>query len=393
MTDTGPTTPPPGSASPPRLAAVLRTLRTLPPVLADVGPAAVLLAAMLGERLAAAARIGGRMPLAVALALLLAAAVAARRRAPLGAYLVGTVALTLDSQTVLESAISPYANLLGAYALGRYGGRGRAGYGPAILPVGVAGYFLGHDVPTLMPIGVLAVWLAAWAYGWGTAHRLAEQAVERRQAREELLAEERARIAREVHDLVGHSLSLMLVQAGAARRLIDRTPGRSRDLLRELEHTGADALGELDRVLGLLRRTEPQHADGAPRVEPGLAELPALIGRMEHAGLHITYRHDAPPLPAEQDRCAYRVVQEALTNTLRHSRADHATVRIAAAPGATVVEVRDDGNGPPPGHRPGRGLTGIAERAARLHGTAAHGPGPDGGFQVLVTLPAPGAPA
>ncbi|MFF2629694.1 sensor histidine kinase [Kitasatospora griseola] len=393
MTDTGPRTRYPAGSAEPRIAAVLRTLWPLPPALNDAGPAAVLLVAMLVERLGSAARIGGRMPLALTLTLLLAAAVVVRRRAPLAAYLVGTVALTVESQLVLPSVVSPYANLLGAYALGRYGGRGRAGYGPVIVPVGVAGYFLGHPTSTIMPIGVLAVWLAAWALGWGTAHRLAEQAVERRQAREELLAEERARIAREVHDLVGHSLTLMLVQAGAARRLIDRTPDRSRDLLRALEHTGADALGELDRVLGLLRRTEPQLADGAPRTEPGLAELPALIGRMEHAGLHITLRHDAPPLPPEQDRCAYRVVQEALTNTLRHSGAEHATVHILATPDTTAIEIRDDGTGPPPGHRPGRGLTGIAERAARLHGTAEHGPGPDGGFRVLLTLPSTGTPA
>ncbi|MEU3494880.1 sensor histidine kinase [Kitasatospora cineracea] len=370
------------------LPVLARWLDRLPAPVADAAPAVVLGVAMLVERLGAAARIGDRMPVALALTVLLALPVALRRRAPMAAYLVATLALIVEAQLVSPSPVSPYANLLGAYAAGRYGGRGRAGWGPPLVVAGVVGYFAGQDVEVVMPVGLLALWLAVWTYGWTDAHRLAAQAVERRRARAELLAEERTRIAREVHDLVGHSLNLMLVQAGAARRLLDRTPGRSRELLLEVERTGNDALGELDRVLGLLRGAAPQHPDGAPAVEPGLDQLPYLAERMDQAGLAVDLHRDTPPLPAEQDRCAYRVVQEALTNALRHSGAGHAAVRVVRQDGVTVVEVADDGSGPPPGHRPGRGLTGIAERAARLHGTAEHGPGPDGGFLVRVTLPA-----
>ncbi|BAJ32010.1 MULTISPECIES: sensor histidine kinase [Kitasatospora] len=374
-----------------RLPRFPRTFDFVPAALTDAAPAVVLCVAMLTERFGTEARVGGRMPFALLLTALLTAAVAVRRRAPLAAYLVATLALTAEAQLVDPSPISPYANLLGAYAVGRYGGRGRAGWGPPLVVAGVVGYFAGQDVEVVMPAGVLAVWLAVWAFGYGSAYRLAEQAAERRRARDELLAEERARIAREVHDLVGHSLNLMLVQAGAARRLIDRTPGRSRDLLAEIERTGNDALGELDRVLGLLRGTAPQLPGAAAASEPGLDELPALAERMGRAGLAVELHRDTPPLPPEQDGCAYRVVQESLTNALRHSGAGHAAVRIVRQGGATLVEVADDGAGPPPGHRPGRGLTGIAERAARLHGTAEHGPGANGGFLVRVTLPAGGA--
>ncbi|GLW58913.1 sensor histidine kinase [Kitasatospora phosalacinea] len=378
---------PPTAASRLRLPTLARVSGLVPAPLADAAPAAVLCAAMLVERFGAAARIGGRMPLALALTVLLTAAAAARRRAPLAAYLLATLALTVEAQAVAPSPISPYANLLGAYAAGRYGGRGRARWGPPLVVAGVVGYFAGQDVEVVMPVGVLAVWLAVWAFGWAGAYRLAEQAAERRRARAELLAEERNRIAREVHDLVGHSLNLVLVQAGAARRLIDRTPERSRDLLVEIERTGTEALGELDRVLGLLRGTAPRLPDGAPDAEPGITELPRLTERMAQAGLAVALHRDTPPLPPEQDRCAYRVVQEALTNALRHSGAGHATVRIVGRADGTLVEVADDGSGPPPGHRPGRGLTGIAERAARLNGTAQHGLGPNGGFLVRVVLP------
>ncbi|MFJ1751543.1 sensor histidine kinase [Kitasatospora sp. NPDC088134] len=399
------TTTAPGTAPRPRRPALAALLRPLPDRLADGAPAAVLFAAMLAERFGAADRLGARLPYALALTVLLAAAVAGRRRFPLTSYLIGTLALAVEAQAVLPSPVSPYANLFGAWALGRYGTARWTLCGPPIVVVGVAGYFVGQDTDAIMPVGVLGIWLAAWSFGWATARRIAAQATERRRAREELLAEERARIAREVHDLVGHSLSLMLVQAGAARRLLDRGDrgdrgderderdergtgrDRSRELLAELEQTGNDALGELDRVLGLLRGPAPQRPDAAPASDPGLAELPRLVGRMNRAGLRVTLAQDAPPLPADQDRCAYRVVQEALTNSLRHSGAQHAAVRIALTGGGVEVEVRDDGSGPPPGHRPGRGLTGIAERAARLHGTAEHGPGPDGGFRLRVTLP------
>ncbi|RKE22420.1 sensor histidine kinase [Streptomyces sp. TLI_171] len=378
---------PPATTAPRRqLPPLAVLLRPLPDLLADGGPAAVLLVAMVAERFGAGSRLDGRLPLALTLTVLVAVAAATRRHAPLASYLVATAVLTVEAQTVLPSPVSPYANLLGAYALGRHGGRW-AGFGPPLVVVGVAGYFTGQDVAVLVPIGVLAVWLAVWAFGWAGAHRVAEQAAERRRAREELLAEERGRIAREVHDLVGHSLSLMLVQAGAARRLLDRTPDRSSDLLLELEHTGTDALDELDRVLGLLRGTAPQHPDAARQPEPGLAELPRLVGRMDRAGLRVTLHRDTPPLPADLDRCAYRVVQEALTNTLRHSGAGRAEVRLGTDGAALTVQVQDDGSGPPSGHRPGRGLTGVAERAARLHGTAEHGPGPAGGFLLRVTLP------
>ncbi|MFG2825335.1 sensor histidine kinase [Kitasatospora sp. NPDC048365] len=364
-------------------------LRPLPlrPLLAEGGPALALLAAMLLERARAAPEIGPRMPAAVLLALVLAGAVAARRRAPFAAYLVGTAALAAESLLVLASPVSPYANLVGVHALGLYATRSRARLGPLAVLLGMAGYFAGEArTYPVVPVGALALWLAIWALGYGTARRQDEQDARRLLAAERIAAEERARIARDVHDLLGHSLSLMLVQAGAARRLLDRDPGRTRDLLRDVEATGGQALGELDRVLGLLRRADP---DAGTPAEPGLAELPGLLDRIARAGgPRITARIDPATrtLPATVDRCAYRIVQEALTNTVRHAHATTVDVVVGHDPDRLTLEIDDDGRGTPDGYHPGRGLLGIAERVALLAGRVEHGPG-ERGFRLRAVLP------
>jgi signal transduction histidine kinase len=143
---------------------------------------------------------------------------------------------------------------------------------------------------------------------------------------------------------------------------------------------GRDALDELDRVLGVLR-------DGAG--QPGLRDVPDLARRLRDAGIDVTVRLDAAGLSPGLDRAAYRIVQEALTNALEHGRATSATVAIGLENGVLVVEVCDDGKGPPSGYRPGRGLIGMRERAEMFGGTLRHGPADGRGFRVRAELAPP----
>jgi signal transduction histidine kinase len=397
----------------PRVTALARNVRT---ALRNARPAAsvvdatlavVFLAAMFVERATAASEIGARMPVAIALSVIIAGALALRRRAPLTAYLVGSAALSVEALFVLASPVSPYANLIGVYSLGLYATRGRALLGPVIVLLGTVAYFAGLDSSSAAePVSVLFLWLLAWALGYSGARRQEERDAARRLMRQRVVADERARIARELHDLVGHTLNVMLVQAGAARRVVDRDPDQTRDLLSGLEHTGREALDELDRVLGLLRRSGPASAaapDGTPGsapagapidepiLQPGLADLARLTERMGQAGIRITVHIDpaARQLPRTIDVSAYRIVQEALTNTVKHGRADSAGVTVRRDGHVLDIEVRDDGRGVVNGYTPGRGLLGIDERVSMFGGSVEHGGGERGGFRLHAVLPIP----
>ncbi|MFC8447857.1 sensor histidine kinase [Kitasatospora sp. NPDC057223] len=360
----------------------------------DGALAGVFLVAMAGERLRAAAEIGSRMPAALLLTVVIAGMLAVRRRAPVAAYLAGSAALAAEAQWLVADPVSPYANLIGLYSLGLYATRTRARFGPLAVLLGMAGYFADRSggLPEI-PGGVLFLWLLAWALGYATARRQEDRARARRRLRHQVAAEERAWIARELHDLVGHTVNVMLVQAGAARRTLERDRERATELLSGLEQTGREALDELDRVLGLLRRdAAPAFAAGhdpAPSLQPGLADLPRLAARLAQAGTRVTLRL-APStgrLPATVDRSAYRIVQEALTNSVKHGRAAGAEVVVGRRGATLEIVVRDNGCGPAPGYAPGRGLLGIAERVAVLGGTVRHGGGDGGGFQLRALLP------
>lgn len=369
----------------PRSVPAARGRGRLPVPAFDLALAGAFLGAMCAERFAQAARIGGRMPAALALSMLIAGALAARRRAPCAAYLAGTAALAAEALFIVPSPVSPYANLLGLYSLGLYATRSRARWGPVIVFPGMLAYFSGfRHTYEAVPAAVLFVWLLVWALGYGAARRQEQHEAARGVLRGRVVAEERARIARELHDLVGHTLTLMLVQAGAARRVLDGDPEQTRRLLATMEGTGREALDELDRVLGHLRPPEDD-----PR--PGLARLDALTRRIEQAGLSVTARVDqaAYQVPAAMDLSAYRIVQEALTNTVRHARATRAEISVRRVEDTLVIAVLDDGTGGRGAGRPGRGLSGIAERAAEFHGRAEYGPCETGGFRLHVVLPIP----
>ncbi|MEU6373117.1 histidine kinase [Streptomyces sp. NPDC046909] len=198
-------------------------------------------------------------------------------------------------------------------------------------------------------------------------------------------AQERARIARDMHDILAHAVSLMVVQAEAGPVVVRSDPARAEAAFDAIAAAGRDAMGQLRRILGVLK--EEQRNGTSP--QPGLAALPALLrGVGESTGLRVELRTtgEPGPLPPDTDIAAYRVIQEALTNTVKHAYAASATVELDWTEEALTLTVTDDGRGPAaPGG--GHGLIGIRERAAACGGDARAGRGPDGGFRVVVRLP------
>ena len=209
------------------------------------------------------------------------------------------------------------------------------------------------------------------------------------------VAAERARIARELHDVIAHSVSVMVIQAGAAEQLLAQTPQRARGPLLAVQDTGRQTITELRRLLGILR-ADGQELSLAP--QPGLASLDLLLAEMREAGLPVQLRVEGQPgpLPPGVDLAAYRIVQEALTNTLRHAGPAHADVLVRYQQHALELEILDDGRGPgpgPPGRaggQSGHGLVGMRERVSLYGGTLHTGPraAPAGtGYAVRVRLP------
>ena len=201
-------------------------------------------------------------------------------------------------------------------------------------------------------------------------------------------AEERLRIARELHDIVAHSMSVITIQAGVARYLLpEREDGTGR-VLETIESTGRQAMRDMRQLLGVLRRED----DGTPHAPaPGLADLDELIASTDAAGTRVELSADGRvrPLPEGIELSAYRIVQEALTNVVKHAATDHARVRLVYEPEHLAIEVVDDGSGgdaPIPG---GHGLTGMRERAALHGGTLEAGPLPVRGYRVAARLPLP----
>jgi signal transduction histidine kinase len=250
------------------------------------------------------------------------------------------------------------------------------------------------DAGTLIIDGLLMV--AAWWLGDGTRRRLEavaaaqQRAAELERAREELarraVTEERLRIARELHDVVAHSMSIIAVQSGVGAHVLDSQPEEARKALAAVEATSRQALVEMRRLLGVLRQEAEPRGSLAPA--PGLAELEALTAEVARAGVRVEVRIEGTPteLPAGLDLSVYRIVQEALTNVVRHAGPATARVAVRYAPGRMSVEVVDDGRGGDHGDQ-GHGIPGMRERAALYGGTLEAGPLPGGGFRVAATLP------
>ena len=228
--------------------------------------------------------------------------------------------------------------------------------------------------------------VVAWALGEAARNR--RIAIE--QASRRAVGDEQARIARELHDVLAHSVSVIVVQASAADDVFDERPDQARAALRSIESAGREALAELRRLLAAVRPDE----EGEPaHPQPGLDRLGELAAPLRAAGLEVALTRedagDAGALPAGVDLSAYRIVQEALTNTLRHAGASRAEVTVRSVPGMLELDVLDDGHGGagPAPDGGGRGIAGMRERAAMLGGTLDAGPLPEGGFRVHARLP------
>jgi signal transduction histidine kinase len=246
-------------------------------------------------------------------------------------------------------------------------------------------------------LGRVIVFSLAWVIGDSVGVRrryvaaLEERAerLERERAAEaaRAVAEEQARIARELHDVLAHNVSVMVVQAAAANDVFDSRPDEARAALENIESTGRVALAELRRLLGIVRDGA---ADYAP--QPSLERLDELAEQVRAAGLHIsvTIEGEPRPLPAGIDLSAYRVIQEALTNTLKHARASQAQVRLRFAPQSLDVDISDDGIGATNGDGRGSGLIGMRERVSAYGGALTAEADPDGGFAVSARFPLEG---
>jgi signal transduction histidine kinase len=226
------------------------------------------------------------------------------------------------------------------------------------------------------------------------ARELAEKAERAQHAREEderrAIAVERSRIARELHDVLAHNLSVMVVQASAARRVLDKNPVQAVEVAGLIERTGREALAEIRQLFGPVRRGDGEDLSGPPSI----ARVEELARRARAAGLHVELRVSGEPvaLPTGIDLAAYRIVQEALTNTLKHAGDAQATVTVAYEPNELVLGIDDDGEGPRDGYElsesgGGHGLVGMRERAALYGGIVQAGRRRGGGFAVRARLP------
>ncbi|MEV7602372.1 sensor histidine kinase [Kitasatospora sp. NPDC089797] len=251
----------------------------------------------------------------------------------------------------------------------------------------------GHDVNPYAYLGLAATVLIAWLIGNTLRQGRAHAEALRGRAAEQAVTAERLRIARELHDMVAHNIGIIAIQAGMGGRVMDTQPAETRNALAAIETTSRETLAGLRRMLGALRHGE---GEAAPlEVAPGLDELDRLVERTAGAGVRValTRRGAVRPLPAEVDLAAYRIVQESVTNVVKHSgtRDCHVTVEYGA--GGLAVTVVDLGAGTPtatPGT--GYGLAGMRERVALLHGEFTAGPRAGGGFRVAALLPIPDAP-
>ncbi|GAA3183893.1 sensor histidine kinase [Blastococcus jejuensis] len=340
-------------------------------------------------------------------ALLLAAATVplfVRRASPLPVLLLVLGATWVQFQ-LGGGVFQPwFAVLLGLYAVAAHAGIREALLGAA----GVAALTLAVDIPKLAagdPVDeVIPAWFVlagTWGLGRWIRHRRHETeqlqeraAVAERDSAEQAaaaVADERARIARELHDLVAHSMGVIVIQSQAGQRSLDARPDLARGALQSIETAGRQGLAEMRRLLGLLTGA----SDGTVAPQPSLDGLDELVERVRAAGVpvELTVDGDVDSLPSGVELAAYRIVQEALTNVLKHAGPATARVVVRARCGAVDIEVCDDGPGT--GAAPGRGhgLVGMRERAALYGGSVEAGVLPGGGFRVHARLAVDGRPA
>jgi signal transduction histidine kinase len=287
--------------------------------------------------------------------------------------------------------------LVGAYSVARWEARRPPWWGLVLVALLWAGWDAldPHDTTVRAHLAGL-LWISPWIIAWligALVRSQAQNLQQRRQARvqraAQAVAEERNRIARELHDVIGHSVSVMTVQASAVRRRLGPEQEVERQALETVEAVGREALGEMRRMVGVLR--DPDAGDGADREPPpGLAQLDSLVEKFRTAGLpvELTVTGEPRALAPGLDLTAYRLVQEGLTNTLRHAVNLHrAEVSVAFGGDQLQLAVRDDGIVTRPDAEAGHGLLGMRERVAVYGGQLTARPRADGGFELLATVP------
>jgi signal transduction histidine kinase len=352
---------------------------------------------------------------AMLLAVLTTAPLALRRIRPLAAFWL----------IVIAAAMSPHyaANVvtLAAVVLAAYSALAHSRYrGAAIVSMPASGWLDAiylHDHPAsslphsgsyllvLVPVLVAALTVSQWRRRAAeSSARLLRLQAEHEAATEAAVKQERARIATELHDVVTHNVSVMIVQAGAARQVLGQSPDQARAALLAVESSGRAAMAELRHLLGLLSppdqagesAADPHGADPGLRPQPGLARLVALVDRVRAAGLPVELDVSGlpPDLPPGLEVAAYRIVQEALTNVIKHAGKPRTSVRVGCQAGHLVIEVADAGRtmavvGPVGASLPGsgRGLVGMRERAALYGGDLQAGSRPGGGWLVTARIP------
>ncbi|MCX4821358.1 sensor histidine kinase [Streptomyces sp. NBC_01142] len=281
--------------------------------------------------------------------------------------LVGYTAATRSRRVSVLAAMLPAGTLAG-YTLWRL----------------AQGYYFNLSVPAALASTVVIAWLIG-----NTVHQNRSHAdTVRAQATQQAVTAERLRIARELHDMVAHNIGIIAIQAGVGSRVMDTQPAETRNALNAIEATGRETLAGLRRMLGALRQSdqEPVPLDPAP----GLAALDQLVGKTAAAGVRVDvrWRGDRRDLPSDIDLAAFRIVQEAVTNVVRHSGIRHCSVTVDHRPGELAVEVVDRGCGGTVAGS-GYGIVGMRERVGLLHGEFSAGPRPEGGFRVAARLPVP----
>jgi signal transduction histidine kinase len=347
--------------------------------------------------------IAGPRWLTVTLPLLIAFPLLWRRRFPLLVWtliLVGVAAQAIASGDSAEGLELLLPLALGSYAVAAFSRRPRALLGLGEFVVAYAIYAMedrniqrgGQQVWSGAFFGVLA--LALWLLGVFVHSRretaaLTAEAAELKRGTEAAVAEERSRIARELHDIISHTVSVIGLQAGAAERMLDRDPERARQPLESIQERARESVLELRRLFGILREGE-ERAELEP--QPRLAQLGLLLDQVRDSGLDVELRFegDVEPLPAGVELSAYRIVQEALTNVLKHAKASRVDVLLRYGDRSLELAVTDDGAGGET-NGGGHGLVGMRERAALYGGTLTAGYRQDGGYRVAAQLPHNGA--
>ena len=362
---------------------------------------------------------GGRRDplwLNLGIVLLVTLPIGLRRRWPFAVFsIVATAALLHVLVGFANQFLLTFAVLVATFSVAAY-----APWPLAILAAAAIGFGLplnfvvdwsNHGEVNLSDIPYnYALFGAAWILGDNLRQRRRrerelEERAERLQAEQEerarrAVAAEQVRIARDLHDAVAHTLSVIVLQAGAARRIAAAQPERAVSVLASIEALGREAVGDMRRLVGILRTEGDQAAETEP--QPSLSRLETLVERVRAAGLDVSVRTEGEPrpLPPGADLSAYRIVQEALTNTLRHAGAARAEVVLRYGDGGVEIEICDDGRGPAPGGagRPadaggGQGLLGMRERVGLFGGRLEAGARDGGGFRVRALLPLEGAGA